>query len=142
MKVKIKIEKEVELKNLIVNAEPRYWEDSSIDGVSSSEIGEFFPCKNGDNWQPVIDIESGKILNWDFGKKAVIHFKTADQCAYSISDINGGIVLIKDWSYVPDILCPVGDGFGDYIIMDIDENGVIDKWEKEKILECFESEDD
>ena len=30
--------------------------------------------------------------------------------------------------YVPRIMCPEGSGYGDYVIMNIDENGKIDKW--------------
>lgn len=30
--------------------------------------------------------------------------------------------------YVIDMMCPKENGYGDYIIMDIDENGIIQDW--------------
>ncbi|MCK4813826.1 MAG: hypothetical protein KAT14_07805 [Candidatus Marinimicrobia bacterium] len=141
MKIKIMVEKEVELKSLFVKAKVRYWEDSEVNGCELPESGEGLPCKNGDNWAPVIDIESGKIINWDLGNTADIYFKVGDQCAYSISDIDGNIVKNQDQYYVPEILCPAENGYGDYIIMNIDESGIIKNWNKKLILKCFEDED-
>ena len=31
--------------------------------------------------------------------------------------------------YVPGIMCPEGDGFGDYVIMEIASDGTIAKWQ-------------
>ena len=121
MKVKIKVEKEVDLKLLIVKAGVRYWEDSEVNG-------ENIPCKIGELWCPQIEIETGKILNWEQGKKAEIHYKVADCLGYEIQAENGEVVLSAEDGYVPDTLCPKGNGYGDYIIMDIDENGQIVNW--------------
>ena len=64
MKVKIKVEKEVELKTLLVKAGVRYWNDSEINGENDTEEGDNIPCKLGDLWSPEIEIGTGKILNW------------------------------------------------------------------------------
>lgn len=69
MKAKIKIEKEVELKTLSVKAGVRYWEDAEVNGVEDTD-GTLIPCRNGDDWCPEIDIETGRILNWEQGKTA------------------------------------------------------------------------
>jgi hypothetical protein len=118
MKVKIKVEKEVDLKILIVKARVRYWEYSGN-----------IPFKDGDLWSPHIEIETGKILNWKQGVKAEIHYKVCDCLGYEIQDENGEVVLSADDGYVPSTLSPKsnGNGYGDYII--IDENGQIAKWE-------------
>lgn len=129
MKVKIKVEKEVEIKTLIVKAGVRYWEDSEINGVNDTENGENIPCKNGGLWSPHIDIETGKILNWKQGVKAEVHYKVVDCCGYELLDEEGNIVVSKEDGYVPETLAPKERGYGDYIIMDIDENGQIDKWD-------------
>ena len=55
MKTKIKVEKEVELKTLIVHAEVRYWEDSEVNG-KDDEQGDLIPCRVGDSWKPIIEI--------------------------------------------------------------------------------------
>lgn len=126
MKTKIKVEKEVNIAILKVLAEVRYWEDATVNGVED-EDGSLIPCKNGDTWSPEIDIDSGKIMNWEIGKKAEIHYKVCDQCGWELRD-ESGVVLSAEDGYVPDTLCPKDSGYGDYIIMDVDENGNIADW--------------
>lgn len=127
MKTQIKVEKEVEIQFLNVQAGVRYWESSEIDGVYD-ESGDLVPCRDGDNWSPKIDVDKGIIVNWVDGVKARIHYKVCDCCGWSIEDIEGNIVLSGD-GYVPDTLCPEGEGFGDYVIMNISEKGEIEGWD-------------
>jgi hypothetical protein len=129
MKTSIKVEKEVDLKLLVVKAEPRYWEDSEVNGEDDTENGDNIPCKNGNLWSPEIEIETGKILNWPQGVKASIHYKVCDCCGWELLDENKQVVLSAKDGYVPSTLYPKENGYGDYIIMDIDENGQIDNWE-------------
>ena len=126
MKVYIRIEKEVEVKKLIVNADVRHWEDATINGKEDVD-GTLLPCRKGSNWCPVIVLETGTIENWPVGTVADIHFKVCDAGIYQLIDSEGNIVKEID-GYVPDIMCPEGEGYGDYIIMKIDANGKIDKW--------------
>jgi hypothetical protein len=128
MKTKIKIEKEVDIKLLKVVAGVRYWEDSQVNGEDDDEEGSNIPCKNGDSWCPEIDIETGKILNWKQGVKAHIHYKVCDDGIYVLLDDKGDVVHTKE-GYVPECMYPLENGYGDYIIMIIDENGVIEDWE-------------
>ena len=125
VKIKIKIEKEVEVTTLRVKAGVRYWVDSEVNGEPDTEIGQNIPCKDGQNWCPEIDIATGKILNWKQGIRAEIHYKICDCCGWELKDENGLVVLEAEDGYVPKTLEPKGDGYGDYIIMDIDENGII-----------------
>jgi hypothetical protein len=120
MKITLKIEKEVEVKILSVRAEVRYWEDGSL--------GEQMPCKKEDLWCPEIEIETGKILNWEQGKKADVHYKVCDCCGWDLINENREIVFSVENEYVPNSLSPKENGYGDYIIMDIDENGIIKDW--------------
>lgn len=126
--VKVKTEKEVEIKTLQVLAGVRYWVDSQINGEDDTENGELVPCKVGELWRPEIEIETGKILNWKQGVKAEIHYKVCDCCGWELKDENGEVVLSAEDGYVPDTLSPKESGYGDYIIMDIDENGIIKDW--------------
>lgn len=128
MKYKIKIETEVDIKTLQVKAGVRYWEDATIDGVEDVD-GNLTPCRVGDYWCPSIDVETGIILNWEKGKTASIHFKICDDGSYYLVDDKENIVLSIEDDYVPSILCPKRSGYGDYIIMDIDENGKINNWD-------------
>ena len=129
MKAKIQVVKEGDLKLLIVKAGVRYWEDTEVNGESDTENGDNIPCKEGSLWSPHIDIETGKIINWEKGKRAEVHYKVCDCLGYEIQDEKGEIVLSAKDGYVPSTLCPKDNGYGDYIIMDIDEDGQIEDWE-------------
>ncbi len=127
MKTTITVKKEVEVSLLQVNAGVRYWEDSEVNGELDTEQGENIPCKKGDLWTPLIEIETGKILNWKQGTKAEIHYKVCDCCAWELLDDDRNTIIVGD-GYVPDTLSPKEEGFGDYIIMDINEDGFIQDW--------------
>lgn len=129
MKVKIKKEVELEAKTLHVKAGVRYWEDATVNGVEDTE-GDLIPCRIEDDdeyWFPVIDIDTGVITNWEQGKTADIHYKVCDDGSYFVFDENEKEIAKKD-GYVPDTMCPEGGGYGDYIIMKVDENGLINNW--------------
>ena len=128
MKFKINVVKEIEPKTLLVKAGVRYWNDSEINGVPDTEDGKNVPCKIGQLWMPEIEIETGKILNWKQGVKAEIHYKVCDCCGWDLKDENGEVLLSEEDGYVPEVLSPKERGYGDYIIMDIDENGLIEDW--------------
>lgn len=129
MKAKIKVVKEFDLKLFIVKAGVRYWEDTEVNGESDTGNGDNIPCKEGSLWSPHIEIETGKIVNWEKGKNAKVHYKVCDCLGYKIKDEMGSVVLSADDGYVPNTLCPKDNGYGDYIIMDINEDGQIEDWE-------------
>ncbi len=137
MIVNIQVEKDFDIKILSVKAEVRYWEDGTIDGVAD-ERGDLTPCRVGNMWRPEIDIETGRIINWKQGVTASIHYKVCDSGTYSIRDINSEEVIYRE-DYVPGCLCPKENGYGDYIIMDINADGMIQGW-KFKISD-FNTED-
>lgn len=137
MKRIIKVEKEVDLKTLHVEAGVRYWEDATVNGVEDTE-GDLIPCREGDLWKPVIDLETGRITNWKQGVTADVHYKVCDDGSYYIKDAEGNTVLSIEDDYVPSILSPGGNSYGDYIIMHIDETGLIQNWKVD--LSDFEDE--
>ena len=134
MKVKIKVEKEVEISYCQVKAEVRYWEDATIDGVEDVN-GHLIPCREGKLWCPLINIDTGRIVNWEKGKTASVHFKVCDAGSYYLEDeYRGEIASIED-DYVPNGLIP-GE-YGDYIIMNIDGDGKIKEWKTPANLNDF-----
>lgn len=148
MQVKVKQEVVMDATTILVNAYVRYWEDGTVNGVEDNDDCPNMPCavkgNDGYRWMPIIDIETGQIRNWREGTTAEIHYKVCDEFKCKVIDEKGGVHCeIKDYDgYVPDFMCPKERGYGDYIIMDIDENGYIQDWDKGKVLEFIESEEE
>jgi hypothetical protein len=140
MKATISVKQEVNIVTLHVAAQVRYWEDSEINGESDSEDGKLIPCKEGELWCPIINVDSGIITNWEQGKKAEIHYKICDSGSYYLKDEEGNTVLQIEEDYVPKMLDPTDDGYGDYIIFNVDENGLIEDW-KQTLDGFIEDED-
>jgi hypothetical protein len=129
MKATIKIEREVDIKTLVVMAGVRYYEDAIVNGKEDTN-GDLIPCKDGELWCPIIDVDSGVILNWKEGVTAEVHYKVCDNGCYYLQDEEGNTVLSIEEDYVPKIMSPKENGWGDYIIMDIDEVGKISNWKQ------------
>lgn len=127
MKLTVTTQYETEVKYLQVKAGVRYWEDAEVNDVED-EKGDLIPCRVDDNWSPLIDLETGQILNWKEGTKADIHYKVCDAGAYTLLDEDRNMVKEID-GYVPNLMCPKDTGYGDYIIMDVDTKGFIAKWQ-------------
>lgn len=154
MKLVVNKPVEIEAVYLKVDACVRYWEDTEVNGVEDTDCEETdgsptIPCAEyiGDKerilrgskwrWRPVIAIDSGQIVNWRQGTVANVHYKVCDDFICDIVDEDDIAIASYD-GYVPDIMCPADDGYGDYIIMNIDENGFIGGWNKELINKLIE----
>jgi hypothetical protein len=139
MKIELTVKKEFEVKTLLVEANVRYWEDATVNGVED-ENGDLIPCKVGDTWKPIIDLETGLITNWEKGKEANIHYKVCDAGEYWLQDENGEKIVKAKGYYVPDFLAIDDSGYGDYIIMKVDKEGKINNWRFDS--EPFTNEDE
>jgi hypothetical protein len=129
-----------------VHAHVRYWEDSDVNGEEDDNNNPKMPCVTGiyDGsgrlfWCPIIDVETGQIINWENGVEASIHYKVCDECGITI--VKGIGTLYDDEDYVPGFLCPKEEGYGDYIIMDIDKDGFIKDWDKSKVYDFLFDEE-
>lgn len=127
MKIELTVKKEFEVKTLLVEADVRYWEDATVNGIED-ENGDLIPCKVGDTWKPIIDLETGLITNWEKGKEANIHYKVCDAGEYWLQDENGDKIVKAKGYCVPEFLSIDDNGYGDYIIMKIDKDGKINNW--------------
>lgn len=103
----------------------------------TDEKGDLTPCRKGDCWEPLIDLETGVILNWQKGQTADIHFKVCDAGEYSLLDADKKVVKKID-GYVPPIMSPEDEGYGDYVIMKVDAEGQIANWKPD--FEKFDDE--
>lgn len=111
-----------------ISAEVRYWEDASVNGVDD-EDGSLIPLRSGSLWQPVIRLADGVVMGWPQGTTADIYYKVCDQGQYWLQDADHKRVARWAGWYVPsDVLCPGGEGWGDYIVMTIGADGVVENW--------------
>ena len=136
MKMKIKMTKEVEIKYIEFNI-PIYKED--IEFISEDkELLEKNLCavlSFDDNTKPVnicgiIDIDTGKFINWENTKNKIdIYSKAVDEGKYKIYDNNNKIIA-KYEGYVPKFFEYNENGYGDYFNMTISSDGYINNWNK------------
>lgn len=140
MKANIETSETIELIYLEVSAHVRYWEDARVNGVDD-EDGDLIPCRRSDCWEPKIDIRTGVIINWTKGVTANIHYKVCDAGNYYLYGHGGQLYFSIENDYVPKCLSPKDNGYGDYIIMDVNADGLIDKWQfNESHLKDFNQE--
>ncbi|WP_166950225.1 hypothetical protein [Pseudochelatococcus lubricantis] len=125
-KITIKVPFEYDVKYMRAECGVRYWEDATVNGVTD-EDGKLIPFRHEDSWIIVIEIETGTIVDWPKGVVADIHYKVCDDGKYTLLDANMEKIISID-GYVPDIMCPGGNGYGDYVIMTIDGDGRIADW--------------
>lgn len=111
---------------LKVEAHVRYWEDGEVDGVEDAN-GTLIPWRVSDKWCPCICLDTGVVESWPIGTTAKIHYKVCDAGRYILLDEDGNRLAVLD-GYVPKIMSPGGEGFGDYIIMSIGPDGKIENW--------------
>lgn len=144
------------VKKILVSCQPCYWEDASVNGIEDVSFYETkgkgtpqIPCAEqikdepenciySDHWawRPVINVETGQIENWNKQVDACVHYKVCDEfeCIFLNED---GLIISQYDGYVPPFMYPKRDGFGDYVILDIDECGYIQHWDKQLVDNFF-----
>lgn len=142
MKVIVNRPVEIDIKTLFVKARVRYPEDSMIQEGPDDVWGEDnpdqpkMPCMeyiekhrmtSSWHWCPIIDIATGKIINWKQGVRASISYKVVDEFECYITDADDKIVTRYE-GYVPSFMAITDKGYGDYVYLEIDENGMIENW--------------
>jgi hypothetical protein len=114
-------------KFLEVSAKVRYWEDAHVNGDRDID-GTLMPFRNGDLWVPTIRLSDGKVMDWPEGMTAWIHYKVCDEGEYWLRSATRRLFKYRGY-YVPDsYLCHGNEGFGDYIILCIGPDGIIEHW--------------
>lgn len=130
MKVSFPVMTYIEVTHIEVDAGVRYWEDSTVNGNAEDDDEPKIFGAEGDRWKVRINLDEGKIEDWPEGMTAEIHYKVCDDGIYWLTD-GFGTRLLKREDYVPnDFLCHSENGFGDYIIMDVSEEGYIQGYQQ------------
>ena len=90
------------------------------------DIPNDFPGRTGKTWTATIDVETGAIHGWPKGQTGDMYMKVTDEGTYEALGPDGRVVLARCEYYVPGFF--PGDHYGDYLIFDIDANGLIAGW--------------
>lgn len=132
MKAFVMVEKEVEIKEVIIDISPRYIGDSEDDDMPTD-----FPLLNDNknNWVARVNIDTGVIANWPQGDARKMHVKVCDAGAYRLMDANGGQIAAIVNDYVPHGVVP--GSYGDYVELTIDEAGRITNWPRRPDVSAF-----
>jgi len=122
------------LTHIEVEAGVRYWEDATVNGLDEDNDAPTIFGADGETWKVRIKLATGKVEGWPTGMIADVHYKVCDAGVYYLTDEQGN--RLRKWNgyYVPnDFLCPNDEGYGDYIIMEIDGDGMIADWSEPEI---------
>jgi hypothetical protein len=106
----------------------RFWEDSRVDGIE--DVNGLIHGRDGSVWRIHIHMDTGYVVQWPKGVDAEIGYKVCDEGIYKILNHDLDVLLKRDGQYVPDFLSIGDEGFGDYVYLDIDRNGMIRNWVK------------
>jgi len=131
MKAKVKIETEIDARYVDVNVAVRY---------DDEDIAYDFPRREGNIWTAIIDIDSGRILDWPEGQTDCrLAMKVCDEGTYTLYDSAMSVLASIDQNYVPNNLIP--GSYGDYIDLEIDPSGKITNWNPSNLDEFFPEDD-
>lgn len=110
----------------------RYWEDAEVNGVED-EDGTLIPGRRGDAWCVKINLAEGRVEDWPSDTTARIHYKVCDDGRYWLLDRAGKRIAERE-GYVPGaFLCHGDNGYGDYIILNVDGAGKIADYRRPRI---------
>ena len=123
---------------------PIGWDDADVNGETDDFENPKIPCVKDNGrwkiWDILIDAKTGQIVNWDKGVTASIYYKVADGGEYMAYDDKMNKVFTLAW-YVPKFMdfddSDGNYGYGDYIGLEIDENGYIENWPNNEDIMFF-----
>lgn len=121
MKTKVKVETEINVHAIRICVPVRYEED---------DIPNDFPLRRGDVWEAVVEMDSGKIQDWPQGKSGRLAMKVCDEGVYTLLGAAGNELAKREQNYVPHGVVP--GKYGDYIQLDINADGIVTNWFRER----------
>ncbi len=127
--MKLTVKREVEAKYIDLALAVRY---------DDEDLAYDAPLRDGNSWKALINLDEGCIENWPVGKRLSFHdMKVCDEGIYILLDADRKEITRRN-GYAPNRLLP--GNYGDYLSLDVDENGKITNWLKSPSLEDFEDE--
>lgn len=129
MKVKIKVEQEMEISSIRIVVPVRFGEE---------QLPNDFPMRIGDQWKVEIDMDSGRITGWPAGREAHVYLKVCDEGEYTLIGKSGECVARRQ-CYVP--MDTIPGEYGDYLDFHVRGDGVVTNWPKHPDVSEFFSEE-
>ena len=123
-----------ELEIIRASMKVAFWYDATVNGVPEHLDAPVMPFLEADIWTIEIDVWKGRIIGWPQGTTATVDYKVRDQGCYEFLTADG-VLLHHLTGYVPAFLSPLTEGFGDYVNLEIDEDGFIAGWQRTEIVE-------
>lgn len=138
----VKAKRKINVKEIELRISNVSWEDSIVNDEYDDAFEPKIPCfdKQDRTWKPIIDLETGRIENWEKGVTAEINYKVVDSGKYFLVLENGKKVPFNEDGYVPIFLALEDVGYGDYIIINVNEEGFINKWRTSSVLSTIADE--
>lgn len=130
MRITVKRPVEIDVHYVRIAAAVRYGEE---------DIPNDFPFRKGDVWDVTVDIETGGILDWP-GPAFRVAMKVCDEGSYYLLGESMEVLASIEQNYVPNGVVP--GGYGDYINMDIAEDGTVKNWPKRMDFSSFFPDED
>lgn len=131
MKTIVKRKQTIEISAIRIHVPVRYEEE---------DIPNDFPMRNGDIWQAEVEIDTGKIKDWPQGKAGSLYMKVVDEGDYTLLGPHGNVVAMLEGDYVPHGVVP-GE-WGDYINLEINEDGIVTNWPAKPDVSKFFDQDE
>lgn len=130
MLITIPVKNEIDFKTLRLVSNVRYYSSATVNGVDDNDDYPQIPGYNSDQNRLIwdIDINTGQILKWPKGVTAEVCYKTCDENDIFIYNSEDKLVFSEYSAYTPNCLALEDSGYGDYIILNINEDGYIHKW--------------
>lgn len=120
---------EVQYLEVILQSYSVYSEDWEFCGSDDYNVMDLpFYVKENDTFVFFIDLNEGRIVNWAEDDTLNVCAKVRDEGEYWLLDDNFAKIIKSNDKYVPKMLDTRGDGGGDYIQFEVDENGYINNW--------------
>lgn len=119
MKMTVLTPMEVQIRYVRIDVPNRYGDE---------DIPADFPGLDASGKRLVMewDIDTGAIKGWPAGRSESLHLKVTDEGSYYLLAGDGSVMFSRSDCYVPH--CVVPGEYGDYVVFDIDANGVIQNY--------------
>lgn len=88
MKVRMMVEKEVDIKYVRISVPVRY---------DDEDIPYDFPFRTGDLWTITVEMDTGRIVGWPQHHSHDVYMKVVDGGTYSLLDENQNVMSTLEW---------------------------------------------